>query len=173
MALHLTYMHRIAVVVAALAVAGCRVTEPDATPNECRQTYEFGNSGCADLVGVVTDESGAPLVGAYVGWLQTRPDRGIVGTPVAVASDGRFRLRVTRMSGPVPVAGPDTVTAVVQASARLLSGTPGRDTAVIRSREVLLRVAPVGAEAPVTDVGTIVLERPDATLPWCLTNRCS
>ncbi len=41
--------------------------------------YEFGNTGCAELAGLVTDERGAPIDGAYVSVLgPAEPARLIV-----------------------------------------------------------------------------------------------
>ena len=122
--------------------------------------YEFGNTGCAELAGLVTDERGAPIDGAYVSVLgPAEPARLIVLVSGYVQTDsaGTYQLRAIRMDGEVPTDRPDTVTVWVRAavppSLELPVGTPGPMDSVLASPEI----RPVGEHPVVSEVATIMV----------------
>jgi hypothetical protein len=149
-------MHRDLVSAAAVVATACSPAEPsDAV---CPEPSGFVNHGCGEIVGAVTDRRGAPVTSGYAGWFRSERDANVVGEPVVIQPDGRFRYRVWRWGE--PAAGPDTVSGIVHASTRVLVGVPARDTTVTGTGRVVARLAPPGAVPPVTDVGTIVIPLP-------------
>jgi hypothetical protein len=146
-----------------LALVACGASEPSEDQSRCLQTFEFGNTGCAELAGVVTDPDGVPLAQASVGLR----DPGESGRPVTLVSGyvttdatGAYRLRAIRMAGEVPAVGPDTVTVWVRAAvpppADAPSGTVGLSDSVL----VTLELRPVGETPVVTEVGPIAVPIP-------------
>ena len=145
---------------AALAfVVGCdSLTDPHADSARCEQTHEFGNSGCADVEGVVTYSGGDAAAGATV-YTSNLTGVEVLGHGRATTdANGRFRLRVTRFSGGPPAAGPDTASFFVIATdlRPLNRGLPPtvRDSVLTR-----VTIAPVGRR-PETKTVTIVLVVP-------------
>jgi hypothetical protein len=126
-------------------------TRPDDSA-ACRQTREFGNTGCVEIAGTVVDSRGAPVAGASVS-AGAVADRAIAfagGTRTDAL--GRYALRAVRMAGQ-PLR-PDTVTVYVRATvAPTLPATVGpRD-----STTLVVEVAPVGfvpatSQAPVLTI---------------------
>lgn len=144
---------------AALAfVVGCgSLTDPHADSARCEQTHEFGNSGCADVEGVVTYSGGdaAGWVNVFVRYVGGRTDSFGYAT-TATDANGRFRLRVTRyMVGP-PAAGPDTASFFVIATdlRPLNRGLPPtvRDSVLTR-----VTIAPVGRRPETTTVSIVLV----------------
>lgn len=79
--------------------------------NLCRQTQEFGNTGCAEVAGTVTDVLGAAVVGAFVGVHgPVDPTSPVTLSSGDVRTDptGRYSGRVIRYEGDVSPEGPDT-----------------------------------------------------------------
>jgi hypothetical protein len=147
-----------------LALVACGASEPSEDQSRCLQTFEFGNTGCAELAGVVTDPDGVPLAQAFVGLR----DPGEAGRPISLISGyvttdstGAYRLRAVRMAGEVPAEGPDTVTVWVRAGvpppAEAPSGTVGPMDSVL----VTLELRPVGEPPVVTEVAPISVPIPD------------
>jgi hypothetical protein len=154
-----TIISQLAIVSAAVACAG---NEPSEDPR-CQQTYEFGNTGCGELRGLVTDGAGSPLAGAYVDSRNpAEPGRHdeLAAGYVRTDSTGNYEFRVVRYSGEVPAEGPDTVTVWVHA------GMPPPDDAPIGTSGprdsvlALLELRPVGEAPVVKDVVTIMLGVP-------------
>ena len=144
------------------AVVGCDTTSPDDNSDACQQTYEFGNSGCAEVHGLVVDPSGRPLPGAAVGVrgpVQPEHDATLVPGYVQTDARGEYRIRTTRF-GPLVDAATDTVTVWVRAgvapSLDLPIGTPGpMDSVAVR-----LEFSPVGALPRSTSAPVIAVPLP-------------
>ncbi len=141
----------------------CGSNEPSEDPTHCAQTYEFGNTGCGELQGLVTDSLGVPFADAYV------DVRGPAdpGRPVALSSGfvptdsaGNYMIRVIRDAGDAPAEGPDTVTVWVHAAVPPPGdapvGTPGPRDSVLAT----LELRPVGETPVVREVVPIVLAAP-------------
>ncbi len=130
-------------------IAGaCAVTEVRETA-ACRQTYEFGNYGCAVAAGRVLDSLGQPVVGALVG--PTPSEDGIqFNTPYATTSaDGSYSVKLTRFGR-----GESDLVWVWLRASRIPTHV---DSVGVRdSVRVQLRVSPVGA-IPDTAVVDLVL----------------
>ena len=129
---------------------------PDAQP--CRQTYEFGNTGCAEIAGRVIDAQDQGRAGISVGPRYLTGANGF-NTPYATTDTaGRFRLRITRFAGMAPAAGPDTVSLYVHAadprSAGLERPATLRDSVLVQVTISLLDEVP----API-DVTIRLVER--------------
>lgn len=134
------------------ALAACgTVTGNQPDPRACRQTYEFGNTGCVDIAGQVVGSAGQPLAGMVVG-------PGMMSTPVGLNAvydetdaNGRFEIRLTRFAGEPPRAGPDTLSLYVRA---LDPRSAGLDVPATVRESVLVRVtlAPVGSVPRTTSV---------------------
>lgn len=153
-------LSRAALCLLALAsAAGCRgilgggEEEDDSL---CRQTYEFGNYGCALVEGRVVDPRGAPVAGAYVGlWAPEDGDRGGYNFPtLRTGADGRFAMEVQRFTQPPVIPSPDTVTMYLHAS--VPSGGPADPVYRSDSVAVVLHVMPVGARAVTTHADVTV-----------------
>jgi hypothetical protein len=138
---------RVAIAAGLLTIAACNSLPID--PNgrldarACEQTYEFGNSGCAEIEGAVLDRQDRALPGMIVGPRYVFPGAAF-NTPYATTdSAGRFRLRITRFGADAPAVGPDTVSLFVLAYDPRSSGlnVPAtvRDSVMAR-----VTVAPLG-----------------------------
>ena len=147
--------------ICAVALCACGTDEPpeNEVGSRCLQTHEFGNTGCAELTGLVTQGEGVPAQ-AFVnvqGPAQSGRPIVLVSGYVGIDSTGLFRLRAIRYAGEVPPEGPDTVTVWVRAAVPPPSdaptGTPGPMDSVLAT----LELRPVGEEPVVTEVGTIVV----------------
>jgi len=126
--------------VAGLAACGSP-TGDDLSSGACLQTYEFGNTGCAEVQALVVSAAGQPLEGRQVGLISKNRDLGILGEVGSTNARGEFRGRMTRMFGRPPLDGsPDTVTVVVRAWDPW--SAPPR---IVDSALVLVTMAPVGA----------------------------
>jgi hypothetical protein len=147
------------------AAAGCGAAEPSEGASPCQQTFEFGNTGCAELSGRVTDQSGQPVVGAHVSITGAgEPERAIsfgsVGSvDVETGAAGDYRLRVIRVTGEPPSGRPDTVTVCVRSVVALLNPPPGA-AAPRDSVQALLTVRAVGELPVVTSVATLSIPSP-------------
>lgn len=143
---------------AVLGVVACGTSEPSQDPTRCQQTFEFGNTGCAEMTGTVTDHLGAPVVSAGVMATPADPARLITLVYDLVQTDatGAYRLRVIRMTGSNPVGRPDTVTVWVRAAARPPNGLPPGTTGV-DSVLATLEIRPVGELPAVTTVAPIAI----------------
>lgn len=132
-----------------VGIAGaCAVTEVRDTA-ACRQTYEFGNHGCAVAAGRVLDSLGRPVVGALVG--PSPSEDGIqFNTPYATtAADGSYSVRLTRFWF-----GESELVWVWLRASRIPAHV---DSVGVRdSVRVQLRVSPIG-EIPDTAVVDLVL----------------
>lgn len=124
----------------------------------CQQTYEFGNTGCVDVEGLVTDRAGRPLEGAYAGVarpVRAEPHVTLSGGFPRTSAEGKYRLRVFRMVG-APTTTPDTLSVWVRAGVPPdppVVGVPGpADSAV-----VVLELSPVGTRAKVVTPRTLVV----------------
>ena len=149
-----------------LPVACGSPTDVRSEPRHCSRTSEFGNTGCADIEGVVLDASSHGVAGISVGarFLASpvvidRAVPGMLGDAAATTDrDGRFRLRITRYSGGPPSAGPDTLSVLVNAEdTRQIGG--GVLPTVRGSVLTQVTLAPVGATPAVVTI-TIRLPLP-------------
>jgi hypothetical protein len=150
-------LSRAAILVTAV---GCGSSEPSEDSSHCQQTYEFGNTGCGELTGLVTDEGGQPIAGAYVsvqGAVDPARELTLDYGYVQTGASGAYRLRVIRMTGEAPSDRPDTITVWVRAamppSPSLPVGTPGPMDSVRAS----LEIRPVGERPVVTQVASITI----------------
>lgn len=143
-----------------ILMAGCQNAAENGDPRACQQTYEFGNTGCFEIVGQVVGARGQALSGISVG------ARSEVGPSTLFTSNyqmtdamGQFRIRLSRMLGHPPLdARPDTLSVfVVAADPR--SASVGVPASVVDSVLTLVTVAPVGA-IPVTAEIRIILPVP-------------
>jgi len=146
-----------------LSLAMACGNEPTEELSLCFQTYEFGNTGCADVVGAVTDVRGSPVPGAYVGVTgSVDPARAVTLSSGSTRTDstGRYSERVIRFDGAPPAEGPDTVSVWVRAfvapAPEVPPGTPGPIDSVIAT----LEFRPVGQTPLTTEVVTIVVPDP-------------
>jgi hypothetical protein len=131
-----------------IAAAACGSEPSDASP--CPQTSEFGNTGCAEVSGFVTDGDGHPLAGARVRVVgPAGPSRAVTlgSADEKTGPTGAYRLRVIRFDGQMPTGGPDTITVWVWAGVPSLLPPGGRDSAT-----ALLTLRPVGEVPVVTEV---------------------
>ena len=148
---------RVAIAAGLLTIAACNSLPIDPIgrldAGSCEQTYEFGNTGCAEIEGTVRDRQDRALPGMIVG---PRYLASGFNTPYATTdSDGRFRLRITRFAANPPAVGPDTATVYVLAYDPRSSGI--NIPATVRDSVLaLVTVAPVG-QVPAPTVVTIRL----------------
>lgn len=121
----------------------------------CRQTFEFGNTGCAEVRGRVVGAAGQTLAGiSVVPWP--------VSTQAAFATDyamtdgaGQFRVRMSRMIGRPPEGGaPDTLSVwIVAADPRSAGvGVPAnvRDSVLTVVTVAAVGTVPTSAEVHIT-----------------------
>jgi hypothetical protein len=140
-------LHPALLATAALA-AGCRAPagprdEPQPS-RACAQTYEFGNTGCADLVGVVVGLRDQPLPGILVTLRPGAQGNGLGAGSATTDTAGAFRLRAIRYGGQPPASGPDTASLWVAGADPRTSGL-GVSARVRDSVLVQVSVSPVGA----------------------------
>ena len=123
-----------------LAVAACgSLTESRLDARLCNQTYEFGNSGCAEVSGTVLGSADQPLPGIIVGPRYLASSSAVFNSPyVTTDSKGQFLFRITRFAGSPPATGPDTTSLFVYA---VDPSSAGRDSVLAQ-----VTVAPIGAE---------------------------
>jgi len=151
---------RYALAVAAL-VAGCG-SEPTEDQSRCGPTGEFGNTGCGEVTGLVTDTTGVPVGGAlmYIPGA-VDPDRPITltGAGDPSKSDGNYRLHVIRFDGVPPTTGPDTVTVWLRGAVPPPLGSPD-EPSLIDSVEVTLEFRPMGSTPVVVQAATLIVRKP-------------
>lgn len=140
---------------------GCG-TEPSDGLSRCGTTGEFGNTGCAEVAGTVTDANGAPVGDAFVsvpGAVDPARVINLVYDRVQTDSSGSYRLRAIRMDGEVPTSGPDTVTVWVAA---VLPPPPGSPNApgLTDSVQARVQIQPVGSIPVVVQAATLVVRAP-------------
>jgi hypothetical protein len=144
-----------------LALAlGCGGTEPADDASRCGTTGEFANTGCGDVVGLVTNADGAGVSGALVtvqGPVDSARDITLVSGPVPSSAAGAYQVRAIRMSGNVPTASPDTVTVWVRAIVPPPPGSPDGTRGARDSVQAILELRPVGASAAVVQAAKILL----------------
>jgi hypothetical protein len=115
----------------------------DPNTGACRQTGEFGNTGCIEIRGIVIDQNGAPQTGISVG-PRFLPGRDVFNTVyVTTGLDGHFKFRVSRHSGGPPMSGPDTTSLFVHAADPQSAGV-GMPATVRDSVLGQATIAPVG-----------------------------
>lgn len=130
-------------------------SDPTGPDSPCQQTFEFGNFGCAEVVGTVTGLSGQPLPGRPVFVKVIPHGASYSGGFVRADAQGRFRTRIFRMTQPVTPLVPDTfsvwVVAIDLASAELPDPVDIRDSVLRR-----LTLTPVG-QRPVVAIADLAL----------------
>lgn len=123
------------------------VTCSDASDLRCEQTYEFGNYGCADVVGRMVDRNEEPLGGMEYGVVNrerefdSRFNTNVM--PATPDSLGNFRLRITRYLLSGPPTTPDTGSVWIIGSKR--PAFPGPSPGIRDSVLVTLQFAAIGA----------------------------
>ena len=128
-------------------------TGPRDVPIPCQQTYEFGNFGCTEIQGTVTNPEGIPLPGISVHTRFLEDQDCCIGGHVDTDCEGKYRLRVHWMKYFQPLPDdfvPDTLTFYVRASRR-----PNGPSDTLRIRDSILtqfRFAPVGEAPPVRTI---------------------
>jgi hypothetical protein len=153
--------HFLCVFAVAAFVLGCG-SEPTDDDSRCSTSGEFGNTGCGEVAGLVTDTTGAPIGGAimYIPGA-VDPDRPITllnaGDPSK--SDGSYRLHVIRFDGLPPTTGPDTVTVWLRGAVPPPLGSPD-DPSLIDSVQVTLELRPVGSMPVVVQAATLIVRKP-------------
>jgi hypothetical protein len=131
---------------ALLACAGAAcdrdISQANAT---CEQTYEFGNYGCAEVVGRVIGSTGMPLDSAFI-----RPSfipvisAGTYNMPsVRTDAEGRFRLRIHRFGPRASPVMPDTFSIFVHAAVDYKP--PATISPAYDSVLAVLELAPIGS----------------------------
>lgn len=148
---------------AAMLLAACEPsTGLDDGDGPCRQTYEFGNHGCARIV-VMVQGPPRPWPALYYWDVRAVPARAGSGADLSLAphpDSGAVPLHLIRWHPPEPGSGDS---ASVWVSARLLADSqpnPGGGLAVFAADSVLhvARFAPVG-ETPPVDTVWLTLQR--------------
>ena len=136
---------------ACVVSSGCRDTlrGDETDPRICHQTYEFGNHGCARVVGRVLDRHGNAITDRAVDVVlrRVRRDSGITTVGVTQSdATGWFTTGVTLMDRP---AG-DSISLLLRASVRQFG--PGEASPAADSVEFAMLFGAVGAVAPVETV---------------------
>jgi hypothetical protein len=142
----------------ALALPACAGPTGTRDPAICHQTYEFGNSGCAEVRGRVVLPSGQPVVGASVGVMGPADPELSVGMNRAYVdtdSAGYYLVRVIRYAP--SVGQPDTLTVSVRAGLRPPPGTPVGVPGPMAFTTAVLEFSPVGEHARVVEAPVITL----------------
>jgi len=99
-----------------VVVGAAACADPTGANAACQQTGEFGNTGCAEIRGVVVNRSGSPEPGIVVGPRFLSGQDVFNASYATTDSQGRFRFRITRFSGQPAAAGPDTMSLFVHAA---------------------------------------------------------
>ena len=126
-------------------LAGCQgSTDPVRDDGACRQSYEFGNTGCLEVRGQVVSTAGQPLAGIVVAARSPSTQMGFGAGFVATDASGGYRVRLSRMlGGPPRSGGPDTVSVYVIATDPRSAGV-GVPARIRDSVLVPVTIAPVG-----------------------------
>ena len=141
---HQTATRLTALVYASGAVA-CHDPTDARLDGACRQTYEFGNSGCFEVRGEVVGTSGQPLRDILVGPRPASSRAEFNADYAATDAMGRYRVRLSRMAGSPPASGlPDTLSVYIVAADPRSAGV-GIPARVRDSVLAVVTVAPVGA----------------------------
>jgi hypothetical protein len=154
-------MTRVALIAALIALGlGCGGNEPSGDPSRCLPTGEFRNTGCAEVMGLVTDGNGGAVSGAYMrvqGAVDPERQIELVYDPLQSNTDGAYKLRAIRMGGPVPASCPDTVTVWVRALVAPPPGAPAGTPGLSGSSQATLLLRPVGAVPVMAQATTVVV----------------
>lgn len=143
-----------------VALMACDGMAPVLDAARCDQTYEFGNLGCADVIGTVFDADHHPQPAADVrvlGPAEPLAASTVASATVQSAADGTFRLRVRQISAPPGSTGPDTITVWIRAAR-----PPATVDAIGPSDSTLahLTIRPVGQVPAVISVPDLLLRAP-------------
>lgn len=129
--------------------------EPD-NVGACKQSYEFGNTGCLDIKGRVVGLSDQPLHGIDV--VPRYPPGPLIFAHNRATTDaaGAFTLRLWRMSSQSPTVGPDTLSLWVRGvdTRAVELGSPPR---VLDSVLVHATISPIGTVPTPTTVTLTIL----------------
>ena len=139
--------------------SACLGPTDDGDDGTCRQSYEFGNTGCVEVRGQVVSTTGQALAYIIVTPRAASKNTELDGGHATSDADGRFRVRLSRMTGEPPAGGmPDTVSVYVVATDPESAGIniPAR---VRDSVLTVVSVAPVGRVPTPAEV-RIVLPAP-------------
>jgi hypothetical protein len=157
-------MRKVIPPVLAVALVACGTSpSEEQESSRCLQTSEFGNTGCAELAGIVIDPRGARLAQVFVGVRGPgEAGRPVVLTSGYVSTDstGSYRLRAIRWQGVPPNEGPDTVTVWVLAAVPPPADAPSGTVGPMDSVLVMLELRPVGEAPVVTEVAPIAVPIP-------------
>lgn len=137
----------------------CSTPSDPGDPRACRQTYEFGNYGCADIIGRVVGDAGQPLAGVSIGprFLPDSVDAGSYNTVyTTTGADGRFTLRLHRFGRRRVIPAPDTLSLYIEAT---IPPMHGAISAASDSILVQAALAPIG-QVPRPATAEIQLDHP-------------
>jgi hypothetical protein len=128
---------------ACLAALSCSSVDNE-DPNACKQTFGFGNYGCADVTGTVVSASVAPLANVEVSaGGSTDPFEHAEAISNAT---GQFSMRLLRRWVPTGN-GPDTVTTWFHTTVPASGGAP----AYVDSSQIQVRFYPLGQKPTATN----------------------
>ena len=132
--------------VGSIVSVACNAPTPPVDARLCPQTYEFGNTGCAEVTGIVLGSTGQPLSGTVVlPHYSAGGDIGGYNEPIAATGpDGRFQFRITRYFPRRSPVVPDTFSIYVIAQVLPPPGG-GPNSLAVDSALLRLALAPVGA----------------------------
>jgi hypothetical protein len=116
---------------------GTACTEPHDDPLACQQTYGFGNYGCADIAGTVTDTNDVPLKNVSVN-AGGMPSAVFDYVQTTTDSLGHFALRLARHA-PAPTDKPDTTSTWIRA---VPTPSSARDSAQVHFEFARLKQRP-------------------------------
>ncbi len=143
--------------------------------DRCPQTYEFGNHGCAEIVGrliapdgMLARAPGRPGSEISVSLTQLSPVSAIASYTLVIRdTTGTYRLRATHYFGRPP-AGPDTITVQVRAVwwDAVAAASPEGLLPILAADSTVrqIRLVPVGARF-VPDTVDLWLRRPQGAKP--------
>lgn len=149
--------------------------EPKEERDRCPQTYEFGNYGCAEIVGRLIAPDGGPArppgrpgPEISVSLTQLSPVSAIASYTLVIRdTTGTYRLHAIRYFDRPP-AGPDTITVQVRAVWWDASSTasPEGFLPILAADSAVrqIRLVPVG-ERFITDTVDLWLRRPQGVKP--------
>jgi hypothetical protein len=156
---HLAGLYRIAMaMLTCIAAFACADPIGPDDSQACRQTFEFGNTGCFEVGGQVVGSAGQPLSGIVVG-PSYLPGRDLFNTVYSTTDEnGSFLFRVSRYEVPAVTLDPDTVSVYIRAADPRSAG-PDSPASVRDSILTVVTIAPVDS-IPVTQSVRITLPVP-------------
>ena len=142
---------------ALIVLAACHNPAENAGSSACQQTFEFGNTGCFEISGLVVGLRGQALRGISVGPRPVpRPNVLFNGDYKTTDSTGQFRVRLYRMLGEPAANAADTLSVYVVAAAQQSAGL-GVPATIRDSVLTIVTVAPLGTVPNAAEVRILLL----------------